>query len=87
MIKDLYELFTFEPLHSLHVVVTKLFKNSLKHYLSCGDIYSHPARPSEKQKRQRLLEISLRSPCNGILVHFEDKYLLQEPHVSFATRE
>lgn len=56
---DFYSVFTSTPLHNLLPEGSKLFKKCFIQYFSSGDVYSHPAEPSGKQKRLTLLKTLL----------------------------
>lgn len=82
--KDLYSMFTFEPLHNLHLGVFILVKNCLIQHLSSGEAYSDPDGPSGKPKPLSLLKMSLLRALNDVFAHVEKIYALPGLHVNFA---
>lgn len=84
VVEDLYSMFTFEPLHNLHLGVSRLLKTCLVQYLSSDEIYSHPCGPNGKRKRLSSVRMALLRACNAILAHVEEKYALPGLHVDFA---
>lgn len=55
---DLYSIFTFDPPHILHFVLSKVPETALKQYLSCDKIYSH-LRRSTAGKQRNLCSVKL----------------------------
>lgn len=48
LIKDLYSVFTFESLHSLHIGASKILKIRFTQHFSNRDVYSRPLDPVGK---------------------------------------
>lgn len=85
--RDLYSLFTSEPLHSLHLEIFKVLQSCFIQYLSCNDVLSHPPRPTRKRKKLKSLKVSLLEARNGILARLEEKYALSRLHINFSEKE
>lgn len=83
----LYSTFKLETLQNLHLGLSELLENCLIQHLSSHDDYSHPDKPSGRQKRLSLLNMSLLRACNDILVHIEEQCALLGLHLNFAKRE
>lgn len=84
---NLYSMFTFEPMHNLHLGVLKRLKNCLNQYFLCKVAYTHPAGPSRKQKRLDLLSAFLLRAYTSILALIKKEYALLGLHVNFARRK
>lgn len=48
LLENLYWIFTFEPYHNLHLVMSILLRTCLTQFLSSNDTSSHPEGPSRK---------------------------------------
>lgn len=87
LMEDFYSIFTFETPHNLQLAVSKLLKNCLIQCSSSVNVDSHPARPSEKQKRLILLTRAVPIACNGSLAHVKENYAQPRLHMIFNRRK
>lgn len=87
LMKDLYSLVLFAPMHNLRLVVCRLLKSCLAQYLSFDDVYSHPLGPAGKRRKLILLKLSLFKAYNEIMAHVQQKHALPVLHVNFAEKQ
>lgn len=80
---DVYSMFTFEPLYSPHLAVSRLLKTSLIQYLCLDEIRSHPGGPARKQKRLRSVSLTLFKAFIVVLAHKKEKRQVPGFHVDF----
>lgn len=66
MVENLYSIFTFEPLHKLHLGRSRLMTTCMVQHLSSYDTYSNPGGLLGKQKRLSSVEAPLIKACIGI---------------------
>lgn len=78
MMKDLWSIFKFKPLRSLHLGVSKHFRNCLIQYLSFDDASIHPKGMYEKQAQLSLLRMPQLGSCNDIFAHIKESMHCRE---------
>ena len=80
----LYSIFTFEPLHNLHLGVSKLIKGCIMDYLGADDIIAFPRGPSSKQKNLRSLRATCLKTCNTYLAAADKEYPMHGKRIDFS---
>lgn len=84
---DSYSILAFELFHSLHLGVSKSWKNCIIQYFSSKDACSNLNEPSGRQKQLSLLMTPLLRASNTVLAQIIERFTLPGFHVGFAKRE
>ena len=84
---DPYNIFSFEPLHNLHLGISKLIKQCIVHRLSSPDLTTTTASRSGTPRTFKKVKKSILVGSNSILSAIERDYYITGLHVDFSKGE
>ena len=84
---DAYSIFTFEPLHNLHLGISKLLKTCTIQLLSSDDLYTHPTKNSRQQRKFSSIKNKVLRSCNALLAAIEAQFPIPGVHVDYSKKE
>lgn len=86
-VEDPYSVFTFDPLHNLHLEESRPSEMYSTQYFSSGESFSHLKDPPGKRERVSLVRLPLLNASSGIIAHIEEKYPSSGLHGHIAEKE
>ena len=84
---EVYSTFTFEPLHNLHLGISKLLKTCMVQMLNSNSMFTNPNDNRRGQKRYSSMKTAILRGCNSLLAAIQNQYPLSGVNVDFSKKE
>lgn len=82
-----FSIFTYEPLHNLHLGTSKAIKTCFMTYLASPNLIIHCSDKKRHGKTFRSCRTALLRACNALLAAIENQFGAPGFHVDFSTKE